>query len=156
MRFVFALLACLLFAATAHAQSNVIGNCYNGPNSGGTASTYSPCPGVITTTNQSVKITTGLTYQTVLAASVTRHSLTIENNNSSDTCYLIVGTTQITSGTTTTSSNITIAGATVTVAQASITLGANGSYTRYYPFVPSDTIYATCASTGDSLYVDTQ
>lgn len=115
------------------------------------------------TLNNSVTVTTGNTFQLILAAagpgtSNVRQSLTIQNNNSTDACYLIVGqATQVTSGSTTTSTNLTINGATVTAAQASIYLvGKGGWYTRYWPYVPSDPIYATCASTGDSLYVDIQ
>ncbi len=122
------------------------------------------------TTNDSVKITTGLTYQLLLAAQTptqppppsARHSLTIENNNVSagafgaDLCYVIIGTTQVTPATTTTSTNITINGVTMTAAQASIVLAPGGSYQRYYPYVPSDAIYVTCTTTGDSLYVDIQ
>ena len=115
------------------------------------------------TTNGSVSITTGLTYQTLLAAAPTRadgrpsrNSLTIQNNNASDACYLVIGTNQITAGTTTTSSTITIGGSSITAAKASIVLSAGQSYQRYFPYVPGDAIYATCATTGDSLYVDTQ
>ena len=127
------------------------------------------------TINGSAKITTGLTYQTLLSSiqgatpnsgasgaaglsqTTQRQSLTIENNNASDTCYIIIGSTWgVVPGTTTTTSTSTFGGATVTAAQASITLIAAGSYTRYWPYVPSDTIYGTCATTGDSIYVDTQ
>lgn len=110
----------------------------------------------------SVTITTGLTYQqvlpSILGATTQRQALTIQNNQASgsDLCYVIVGTTQVTPGTTTTSSNVTINGKTVTAAQASIVLSVGGSYQRYFPLVPSDAIYATCATTGDSLYVDYQ
>ena len=117
------------------------------------------------TTNGSVKITTGLTYQVIQAAVNTsstsgsvRHSLTIENNNTNgDVCYLFIGGTQITAGTTTASTSITVGGVSMTAAQASILLaGGGGSFARYFPYVPSDAIYGTCASAGDSLYVDTQ
>lgn len=145
-----ALLIGLCLVASAYAQAPVTG---------------APVQGVAQyrqTVNGSVKITTGLTYQLVLAAlpgtSTVRQSLTIENNQASgtDVCYLIIGTTQVTAGTTTTSTNITIAGQTVTAAQASIVLSPGGSYTRYFPYVPSDAIYATCTTTADSLYIDTQ
>lgn len=115
------------------------------------------------TTNGSVKITTGNTFQALLAAVPivggqpgTRHSLTIQNNNASDACYLIVGTNQVTPATTTLSTSITINGATVTAQQAAIVLTAGIPYQRYFPYVPSDAIYVTCATTGDSVYVDTQ
>jgi hypothetical protein len=35
-------------------------------------------------------------------------------------------------------------------------LVAGGSYTRYYPYVPSDEIEGTCATTSDTLYIDFQ
>jgi hypothetical protein len=116
----------------------------------------SPVP----TNNGSQKIVAGGVYQQLLPAvpvgSGARRSLTIENNNATDTCWLIVGTTQVTAGTTATANNATIGGLTLTFAQASIELLAGASYTRYYPYSPSDIIYGTCATTGDSIYVDTQ
>lgn len=92
------------------------------------------------TTNGSVVIATGNTFQTVLAAlaaQTLRRSLTIENNNASDSCWIYIGSGSATKGT-------------------SILLLAGGSYTRYYPYVPSDAIQATCATSSDTLYVDTQ
>ena len=102
------------------------------------------------TTNGSVVITTGNTFQTVVAAlgvpPAERRSLTIQNNNANsscqtantcDLCWVYVG-----SGTATEAK--------------SIELSATQAYTRYYPYVPSDAIQATCASSSDTLYVDTQ
>jgi hypothetical protein len=95
------------------------------------------------TKNVSVVITTGGTFQTVLTSilgtSTVRQALTIENNNTTDNCYLFIGT-----GTPT--------------AATSILLLPGGSYTRYWPYVPSDTFQATCASGAepDSLYIDVQ
>lgn len=93
------------------------------------------------TTNGSAVITTGNTFQTVLAAlaagNTPRRSLTIENNNASDSCWVFIGSGSATKGT-------------------SILLTFGGSYTRYFPYVPSDAIQATCATTSDTLYVDTQ
>jgi hypothetical protein len=129
------------------------------------------------TINGSAKITTGLTYQTLLSSiqgatpnsgasgaaglsqTTQRQSLTIENNNVSgtDTCYIIIGSTWgVVPGTTTTSSTSTFAGGTVTAAQASITLAVGASYTRYWPYVPPDAVYGTCTTNGDSIYVDTE
>lgn len=108
------------------------------------------------TTNNSAKITSGNTFQQLLAASTTRRSLTIQNNNASDACYLIIGTTQVAPGTTSLSTNITINGNTVTAQQAAIVLAAGIPYQRYFPYIPADIIYVTCATTGDSVYVDTQ
>lgn len=137
------ILATLFFIGQADAQSYIRG----------VADATNP------TTPSSVKVATGLTYQTILATSKTRHSLTIQNNNvgGTDTCYIIFGTgLAITSGTTTTSSNITVAGATVTAAQASITLAVGQAWTRYFPDIPFETIFGTCTTTADSIYVDVQ
>lgn len=96
---------------------------------------------VATTTNASVVIATGNTFQQVLAAITQnnqRRSLTIQNNNAIDSCWLFVGATaSATKGT-------------------SILLLPGGSYTRYYPYIPSDNIAATCATSSDTLYVDLQ
>ena len=99
-------------------------------------------------------ITTGLTYQQILPANGGRGSLTIQNNNASDQCELLVGGPWQAGDTTSTSR--TVGGVSVTALQGSIVLAAGQAYTRYYPYVPSDIILATCASNGDSLYVDTQ
>lgn len=104
-----------------------------------------------------VKITTGLTYQLILALNTFRNSLTIQNNNASDTCQIIivgVGSPWLAGDTTATSR--TVNGTSMTAVQASISILPGSSYTRYYPFIPSDLILGTCATTGDSLYVDTQ
>jgi len=67
-----------------------------------------------------------------------RRSLTIQNNNISDNCWLFIGANaSATKGT-------------------SILLTPGQSYTRYYPYIPSDNISATCATTNDTLYIDTQ
>jgi hypothetical protein len=138
-----AFLFTLVFIGHANAQSTIRGE----------------ANATLPTTNSSVKVTTGLTYQTILAASRTRHSLTIQNNNvsGSDTCYILFGNgLAITSGSTTTSSNITVAGATVTAAQASIILAVGQAYTRFFPDIPPETIFGTCTTTADSIYVDVQ
>jgi hypothetical protein len=109
--------AALLFAPNALAQTN------------------------LATTNNSITIATGLTFQTVLpalAAGAVRRSITIQNNNTgTDNCWLFLG-----SGTAT--------------AAKSILLASGGSYQRYYPYVPSDAVQMTCTTTGDSVYIDTQ
>lgn len=89
------------------------------------------------TTNASVSITTGNTFQTVLAAGV-RRSITIENNNTnSDNCWVHVDASAVTKAN-------------------SILLTPGGSYTRYYPYIPAGAIQATCTTTADTLYVDYQ
>jgi hypothetical protein len=94
------------------------------------------------TTNGSVSITLGNTFQQVLAVlgspPASRRSLTIQNNNTNgDSCWLFIG------------------GGAATKA-ISILLGQGGSYQRYFPYVPSDAIQATCTTTGDTIYVDSQ
>jgi hypothetical protein len=95
---------------------------------------------VATTTNGSVTITTGSTFQTVLSAITNnnqRRSLTIQNNNATDSCWLFIGSGSATKAT-------------------SMLLLAGQPYTRYYPYIPADAIQATCATTSDTLYVDYQ
>lgn len=106
------------------------------------------------TTAWSAKITTGLTYQQLLSQGNARRSVTIQNNNASDACYITVGGPVAAGNTTSTS--VTINGVSMTAQQASILLSAGQAYTRYYPFPPNDVILGTCATTGDSIYVDTQ
>lgn len=105
----------------------------------------------------SQKITTGGTFQEIRRGN-NRWSITIQNNQTStDNCWIIPnGAGQITAGTTTLSTNVTINGVTETAQQASILLTPGLPWQRYYPYVPNDPIYGTCASTGDSLYVDEQ
>jgi hypothetical protein len=97
------------------------------------------------TYNLSAFITSGNTFQTILPAQAGRRSLTIQNNNASDACWITFGS---------------IAGVAITAANAtkstSISLAAGQSYTRYYPYIPSDEIEGTCAAGGDTLYIDTQ
>lgn len=136
MRFLWLLIFLALGCGAAAAQTGVIPNCYNGTNANG-AAMWTACPGKLTTTNHSATIATGNTFQTVLTGSKALNSLTIENNNATDSCWLYIGSGSATKA-------------------ASILLLAGGSYTRYEPFVPSDNIQATCATTADTLYVDTQ
>jgi hypothetical protein len=94
------------------------------------------------TINGSVTITTGNTYQNILSAVAAppaiRRSLTIQNNNTNgDNCWLFIGSGSATKAT-------------------SILLSPGGSYQRYYPYVPSDVIQATCASNSDTMYADYQ
>lgn len=94
------------------------------------------------TKNGSVTIVTGATFQTVLASTSSRRSLTIQNNNTNtDNCWIQFG------------SGVTAANAT---AAKSIILAPGQAYTRYYPYIPLDEIEGTCTNTSDSLYVDTQ
>lgn len=105
------------------------------------APAYSGAPVNRSTLNSSVAIATGNTFQTVLVSNFNtytqRQALTIQNNNASDNCWLFLGAGTATKAT-------------------SMLLLPGGSYTRYWPFVPSDAIQATCATTNDTLYVDNQ
>lgn len=89
------------------------------------------------TVNKSAVIAAGGTFQTVLASTVVRTALTVENNNATDSCWLYIGGGSATEGT-------------------AILLLAGGSYVRYWPFLPNDTLQATCANTSDTLYIDYQ
>lgn len=142
--------ACLLWAFDASAQQNVRGV---------------PTDGVAV--NHSLTITTGNTYQTVVASAITstntpsaaqsqRRSITIQNNNTNtDNCF--VEDTGLVAAANTTSTNVTTTDAnTITSAQASILLAPGGSYQRYWPLIPNSAIVATCAGNGDSLFITVQ
>ena len=108
----------------------------------------------VPTDNWSVSITTGGTFQQVQPRNDARRSLTIQNNNASDSCYVNIDGSVVAGNTA--ASSVTTRGGTVTAAKASVLLSAGQSYTRYYPYVPSGPIVATCATTASSLYVDMQ
>lgn len=97
------------------------------------------------TTNLSVTIAIGNTFQaipglgTLGRGAQSRRSLTIQNNNVSDSCWIFIG-----------------AGTASKAASILLDTTHGSAYTRYYPYLPADTIQATCASNGDSLYVDVQ
>ena len=54
------------------------------------------------------------------------------------------------------STSVTTGNGTTTAQQASILLTPSSSYQRYFPYLPRGPIVVTCATTGDSIYVDTQ
>jgi preprotein translocase subunit SecD len=120
------------------------------------SATHVLAQGAVPSDNWSVKITTGNTFQALQSANNARRSLTIQNNNAADACYVNVDGTVVAGNTTATSVTTTGSKQTMTAAQASVLLNAGSSYTRYYPYVPSGPIVVTCASNGDSLYVDMQ
>jgi hypothetical protein len=102
------------------------------------AAAFSGAPVNRGTINSSAVIISGSTFQTVLAAqNAVRQELTIANNNATDSCWVFLGSGAATKGT-------------------SILLLAGASYRREWPFVPSDAVQATCASTSDTVYIDTQ
>lgn len=104
---------------------------------------FIPCGTNLATTITTVVIAAGNTFQSVLAATVvnsqTRHSITIQNNNTNtDNCWVFLGP------------NGSATKAT------SILLGPGGSYQRYAPFLPAENISATCTTTNDTIYLDVQ
>lgn len=107
----------------------------------------------IATRNNTAIIAAANTYQSLLIAG-SRRSLTIENNNATDSCWIEVSGLVAVGDTTATAK--TINGVSVTAQKASIALLPGGSYTRYYPFIPNGAIVGTCASLGDSIYLDIQ
>jgi hypothetical protein len=93
------------------------------------------------TVNLSVTITNANVFQSVpglTAGASSRRSLTIQNNNLTDNCWVFLGAT-----------------ASATKPKA-ILLIPGGSYQRYYPYIPNDNVAVTCVTAGDSVYVDTQ
>lgn len=110
----------------------------------------------IPTLNNSVLITTGLTFQQILPTAnarppTPRNALELQNNQTTtDNCWINYDGT-VTAGMTT-SSTVTVNGVSMTAAQASVLLTPGQAYTRYYPHTPSGIVVGTCASTSDSIY----
>jgi hypothetical protein len=86
-----------------------------------------------------VTIATGNTFQQVIGSvgsAAERRALMIKNNNTNgDTCWLFFGDAKASK-------------------EESVILASGGSYVRYWPFVSSDALLATCAATSDTLYVE--
>ena len=103
--------------------------------------------------NDSISVTTALTFQSIALADNGRVMLEMQNNNANtDNCWVNVDG-RVPVGATTTSTVTNSKGVSVTAAQASILLTPGLPYTRYFPHAPSAAIVGTCASVGDSLYV---
>jgi hypothetical protein len=90
-------------------------------------------------TNTVVTINTANKFQQILASSGTaRRMLRISNNNiNGDSCWVFVGSGQASK-------------------EGSYEVPPGREYLRYPPFVPSDAIQATCASSKDTLDVEYQ
>ena len=88
-------------------------------------------------TNSIVAIYAGNKFQQILASSGTaRQMLRIRNNNTNrDICWVFVGGGQASK-------------------ESSYPVPPGTAYLRYPPFVPSDAIQATCASSSDTLEVE--
>lgn len=107
------------------------------------------------TFNQSITVTTGNTFQVISSGTQAMRSLTIQNNNAMDNCWIEVSGL-VTAGMTTASA-VTITGKPAsTAAKVSILLPPGVSYGRYQVLAPAGPIVGTCATTGDSIYVDWQ
>ncbi len=136
MRALLALLAPLLLVSGSYAIAQ------RGTNTQTPSQTVAGLATERSTVNASVSVVTGGTFQQILPsiignAGVSRQSINIENNNrNNDNCLIFVGP---------------MASATAATA---ILLLPGGSYSRYWPFVPSDQISGTCANNGDSIYAD--
>lgn len=106
---------------------------------GSTAFAQSETPSPQTGAGNLVTIATGNKFQQIVPSNNTgedRRALTIQNNASNgDNCWVYVGSDKPSK-------------------DGSIVLTPGKSYDRYWPFVPSDTIQATCASSSDNLYVE--
>jgi hypothetical protein len=90
-------------------------------------------------TDTVVTINTANKFQQILASSGTaRRMLRISNNNTNDdTCWVFVGSGRASK-------------------EGSYEVLPGKEYLRYPPFVPSDAIQATCASSKDTLDVEYQ
>jgi hypothetical protein len=90
-------------------------------------------------THTVVTIATGNKFQQVLASSGTkRRMLRISNDNTNgDSCWVFVGSSQA-------------------LKEASYAVPPGKEYLRYPPFVPTDAIQATCATSSDTLDVEYQ
>jgi hypothetical protein len=90
-------------------------------------------------THKSVTIVIGNKFQEVLNASTTAlRMLRIGNNNTNDdSCWVFVGSSRASK-------------------DGSYPVLPGKEYLRYPPFVPSDAIQATCASSSDTLEVEYQ
>jgi hypothetical protein len=89
-------------------------------------------------TKKVMTINTAYKFQQVLAGGTTLRMLRIGNNNTNgDSCWIFVGSGPASK-------------------EGSYEVGPGNEYLRYPPFVPSDAIQATCASSSDTLDVEYQ
>jgi hypothetical protein len=88
-----------------------------------------------------VTIVTGNKFQQIVppsTAGTERRALTIQNKSANDdSCWVYIGTSRPSK-------------------ENSFELAPGKSLVRYWPFVPSDSIQATCVSSSDKLYVEFQ
>jgi len=125
----FTLIQCMVLAAALAIASVLFGSSTSAQN-------QAPAPpGTLVT------IVTGSKFQQVVPPSkngTERRSLTIRNNSANDdNCWVYIGTSTPSK-------------------ETSFELAPGKSLIRYWPFVPSDSIQATCASSSDTLNVEYQ
>ena len=93
-------------------------------------------------TQTAVTIVTGNKFQQILPENDTgkdRRSLIIRNSNTNgDRCWVFIGTGR------------------ASTEKSDKVLAPGDEYEQYWPFVPSDEIQATCASSSDTLSVEYQ
>jgi hypothetical protein len=120
------MLSCIVLSAAALAIALLLGSA--------TFAQTPPAP-----THKSVTIVIGNKFQGVLNAStIALRMLRISNNNTNeDSCWVFVGSSRASK-------------------EGSYEVPAGKEYLRYPPFVPSDAIQATCASSSDTLDVEYQ
>jgi len=92
-----------------------------------------------TSDNNLVTIATGNAFQQVIGSNgsaTERQALIIKNDNSNgDSCWVFFGSDKPSK-------------------EKSVIVASGDSYVRYWPFVSSDAMQATCASSSDALYVE--
>ena len=123
-----------------------IGYAYAQQNVNPTGTSVGGFAGNRSTVNGSTTLTTSGVFVQILssntASNIVRQALTIENNNPALSCYLFIGQNTNASVSATTSTGMLLL--------------PGGSYTRYWPYVPSDSIWATCLGTNGTVYVEVQ
>jgi hypothetical protein len=94
---------------------------------------------IITSDNNLVTIATANAFQQVIgsnSSATQRQALIIKNDNSNgDSCWVFFGSNKPSK-------------------EKSVIVASGDSYVRYWPFVSSDAMQATCASSSDALYVE--
>lgn len=103
-------------------------------------------PFSLSTRNSSVTLaTSGFTlvlpasYPQASSSVYMRQELTVNNNNSSDKCYVFLGPATSTA-----------------TSQISMLITAGNSIRREWPVVPDDAVQIACDKPGDSVYIDFQ
>lgn len=124
------MVACIVFGVTLAIATILLGS---------TAFAQGHASAAQTGTGNLVAIAAGNKFQQIVPSNnsgTDRHALTIQNNaNNGDNCWVYVGGDKPSK-------------------DGSVVLAPGKSYDRYWPFVPSDAIQATCASASDNLYVE--